>query len=273
MTLLQSIILGIIQGLTEFLPISSSAHLVLTPYLLGWKIPAEEAFVFNVLVQVATLVAVFAYYWSDVRDILTAMLVALRHNKPFNDPQARLGWYILIGTLPAGLIGLNIKNTVEAAFNSPATTAFFLLITAILLFISERAGKKNKNIDHMNWIDAIWVGLFQATAIFPGISRSGSTISGGMLRGLERPAGARFAFLLSIPIMLAAGFLAIMDLFSMPNLSSLLPIFIPGFVVAAITGYLSIRWLLGYLVRHPLLIFSAYCVALAALSFIRGFFP
>lgn len=272
MTLLQSIILGVIQGLTEFLPISSSAHLVLTPYLLGWKIPAEEAFVFNVLVQVATLVAVFAYYWEDVRDILKAMLEALRMNKPFSDPQARLGWYILVGTLPAGLIGLAIKNTVEAAFNSPSTTAFFLLVTAILLFIGERAGKKNKTIDQMNWIDALWAGFFQAAAVFPGISRSGSTITGGMLRGLERPAGARFAFLLSLPIMLAAGLLALMDLLGMQNLSSLLPIFIPGFVVAAITGYLSIRWLLGYLVRHSLLIFSIYCAGLAVLSLIRGFF-
>jgi len=272
MTLLQSIVLGVIQGLTEFLPISSSAHLVLTPYLLGWKIPPHEAFVYNVQVQVATLVAVFAYYWSDVRVILNAMLDSLRQNKPFSDPQSRLGWYILLGTLPAGLIGLAVKDSVEAAFNSPSITAFFLLITAILLFAGERAGKKSKTIDQMSWVDALWVGFFQAAAIFPGISRSGSTISGGMLRGLERPAGARFAFLLSMPIMLAAGFLTLLDLLGMPNLGSLLPIFIPGFIVAAITGYLSIRWLLGYLVRHSLLIFSIYCVALAGLSFLRGLF-
>jgi undecaprenyl-diphosphatase len=273
MTVIQSILLGIVQGLTEFLPISSSAHLVLVPHLLGWKFPAEEAFVFNVLVQVATLVAVFAYYWNDVIAILAGLWAALRQGKPFANAQARLGWSILVATLPAGIIGLALKDAVEAAFESPTATALFLLGTAALLVFAERLGKRNQPIEGITWIDALWIGFFQAIAIFPGISRSGATITGGMTRGLGRPAAARFAFLMSMPIMLAAGLLAGKDLIGLPGLGSLLPVFIPGFIASAVTGYLAIRWLLGYLVRHSLSIFSIYCAVLAllvlALAFIK----
>jgi len=271
MTLLQSIILGIVQGLTEFLPISSSAHLVLVPHLLGWKIPANEAFIFDVLVQVATLVAVFAYYWADVRDILAGMWSALRQGQLLANPQARLGWNIVVATIPAGIIGLLLKDEVEAAFNSPTITAVFLLGTAALLFFAERFSKQNQPIERITWIDAVFIGFYQAIAIFPGISRSGSTITGGMARGLSRPAAARFAFLMSMPIMLAAGLLAGKDLISMPELGSLLPVFIPGFIASAVTGYLAIRWLLGYLVRHSLAVFSIYCTALALLVLILNF--
>jgi undecaprenyl-diphosphatase len=273
MTLFQSIILGIVQGLTEFLPISSSAHLVLVPYLLGWKFPANEAFIFDVLVQVATLVAVFAYYWADVRDILAGMWAALRQGALLANPSARLGWNIVVATLPAGIIGLLLKDTVEAAFNSPTITAVFLLGTAALLVFAERFGKHDQPIERITWIDAVFIGLYQAIAIFPGISRSGSTITGGMSRNLSRPAAARFAFLMSMPIMLAAGLLAVKDLVGLPDLGRLLPVFIPGFIVSAVSGYLAIRWLLGYLVRHSLTIFSIYCAALAllvlALNFIK----
>jgi undecaprenyl-diphosphatase len=273
MTILQTILLGIVQGLTEFLPISSSAHLVLVPYLLGWKIPADEAFIFDVLVQVATLVAVFAYYWKDVKDILIGMWSALRQRELFANPQARLGWNIVVATLPAGILGLLLKDQVEAAFNSPTVTAVFLLGTAGLLIFAERAGKQNLSIEHLTWIDAVFIGFYQAIAIFPGISRSGSTITGGMARNLNRPSAARFSFLMSMPIMLAAGLLATKDLIGLPNLGSLLPVFIPGFIVSAITGYLAIRWLISYLVHHSLVVFAIYCVALAllvlAVNFIR----
>ena len=270
MTLLQSIILGIIQGLTEFLPISSSAHLVLVPYLLNWDIPAEEAFVFNVLVQVATLVAVIAYFWQDLITILRAWLVGLRQRKPFEDPSARLGWFLLLATLPAGVIGLAIKDLVELAFASPVAVAFFLLVTAALLVIAERAGKRSRPLAALKWVDALWIGFGQAIAIFPGISRSGATISAGMLRDLERPAAARFAFLMSIPIMLAAGLYAGLDLVQMPNFTALLPVFIPGFIAAAVVGYLSIRWLLGFLVQRSLYGFAIYCVSLALLVLATG---
>ena len=260
MTLLQSILLGIIQGLTEFLPISSSGHLVIVPYLLGWEIPADQAFVFDVLVQVATLAAVIVYFWADLVSILRAFLSGLWRRRPFDDPQARLGWIILLATLPAGIAGLLLKDAVEQAFASPAATAAFLLITAVLLLVAERLGRRNRKVEQLTWLDALWIGLAQALSIFPGLSRSGATITGGMTRHLERPAAARFSFLLSIPIMLAAGLLAGLDLVKMPDVGALLPTFIPGFIAAAVVGYLSIRWLLSYLSRRPLYLFSIYCL-------------
>jgi undecaprenyl-diphosphatase len=265
MTLFQSILLGIIQGLTEFLPISSSAHLVIVPYLLGWQIPEVEAFIFNVLVQVATLVAVIIYFWRDLWAIARAFIRGLFQRTPFQDPQARMGWYLILATLPAGILGLLVKDVVEAAFASPMVTAGCLLITAGLLLVAERVGKRSRPLEDMNRKDAVWIGCAQALAIFPGISRSGASITGGMVKDLERPAAARFSFLMSVPIMLAAGLLASLDLLKIPSFTALLDVFIPGFLVATLVGYLSIRWLLKYLTRHPLYIFSIYCAGLGLL--------
>lgn len=263
MTVLQSIILGIVQGLTEFLPISSSGHLVIVPYILNWNIPADQAFVFNVLVQVATLVGVFAYFWNDLVSIVTCFITGVLNRKPFETLQSRLGWLLILATIPAGLLGLLIKDIIESAFSSTIATAAFLLITAGLLVAAERIGRSNRSMEDLSWKDALWMGCFQALAVFPGISRSGATITGGMTRGLERSTAARFSFLMSIPIMLAAGLLASLDLFEMQNLGSVLPVMIPGFIAAAITGYLAIRWLLGFLVRRSLYPFAAYCVLIS----------
>ncbi len=137
---------------------------------------------------------------------------------------------------------------------------------------AERFGRHNQPVERITWIDALFIGFYQAIAIFPGISRSGSTITGGMARNLDRPAAARFAFLMSMPIMLAAGLLAGKDLIGLPNLGSLLPVFIPGFMASAVVGFLAIRWLVGYLVRHSLYVFSIYCAALALLVLALNFF-
>ena len=266
MSLYQSILLGIVQGLTEFLPVSSSGHLVIVPYLLGWEIPAQDAFIYDVLVQVATLLAVFAYFWHDLKTISLAFLAGLFKRQPFKDPQARLGWYIILATLPAGVIGILLKDVVERAFASPTASAWLLFVTAALLLAAEKAGLRSRDFKQITWKDAIWIGFFQALAIFPGVSRSGSTIVGGMTRNLDRPSAARFSFLISIPIMLAAGLLAGVDLTGQADLGSKLPIYLPGFIAAAGTGYLAIRWLIHYLTRHPLFIFSIYCIILALVT-------
>jgi len=272
MTILQSILLGIVQGLTEFLPISSSAHLVLIPFFLNWEIPISQAFVFDVLVQVATLLGVVAYFWQDLVSITRAVLIGLWRRQPLSDPSARLGWLIVLACVPTGVIGLALKDVVEQAFDSPLATAFFLFGTAILMVMAELWGKRLRNLTQINWLDALWIGFFQVLAIFPGLSRSGATISGGMLRQIDRSPAARFSFLLSVPIMLAAGAVASIDLIQAPDLGSLLPVFIPGFIAAVVVGYLSIRWLLGYLARRPLYIFSIYCTVLAVITLLVVYF-
>ncbi|HNR01729.1 MAG TPA: undecaprenyl-diphosphatase UppP [Anaerolineaceae bacterium] len=264
MSFLQSLILGIIQGLTEFLPISSSAHLVLVPFILNWSIPENQIFPFDVLVQLGTLAAVIIYFWRDLWRIIKAFVMGIIQRKPFAGEDARMGWYLVLATIPAGLAGVFLKDRVEAAFNDPRLTAFFLFITAIFLVAAEFFGRRSRPLEKMTWKDALWIGVFQAFSIFPGISRSGSTITGGMTRNFDRPSAARFAFLMSIPIMLAAGIFSLPDLLDVPDLKSFLPIIIVGFIAAGLVGYLSIRWLLSFLTKRSLLYFAAYCVLLGS---------
>lgn len=264
MTLIQSIILGIIQGATEFIPVSSSGHLVLVPYILGWEIPAQEAFIFDILVQVATLVAVFAYFWDDLINIATATVQGILKRSPFQDQNSRLGWYLVLATIPAGIAALLFKDTLEEAFSNPKWAAFFLLGTAIMLVIAEQFKKRSRPLEKITWLDALWIGFFQVLALFPGVSRSGATITGGMWRKFKRPAAARFSFLMSVPIMLAAGLLATLDLLKAPHLFTNFPTYLAGFLTAGIVGYLSIRWLLRYLSNRSLYAFAIYCALLGS---------
>lgn len=264
MTLSQALILGIIQGASEFLPISSSGHLVLAPYIFGWQIDPQEAFIFNVLVQVATLSAVIAYYWKDLKKILSAVISGLIRRKPFLEEDAKLGWLLVLSTIPAGLVALLFKDTFQAAFSDPRSAAIFLLCTSALLVIGELLGKRSKLLNSMNWLDALLIGLFQTLALFPGISRSGSTIAGGMIRGFDRKSSARYSFLMAVPVMLAAGVLAVNDLLQLPALLGNLPVYLAGFICAALVGYLAIRWFIGYLSRQSLYLFAAYCAVLGA---------
>lgn len=274
MTILQSIILGIVQGLTEFIPISSSGHLVLIPHLLGWEISPEAGFVFNVLVQVATLIAVFAYFWTDIILITRITIQDIIDKQPTAHTESRLAWLLLAATIPASTIGLIFNGTFEKAFGSPISTSFFLLVTAVLLVAAERLGKRSCTITELTWVDAIWIGISQILALFPGISRSGATITVGMTRNLDRPGAARFSFLMSIPIMVAAGIFASAELTQIPDFSDLLPAFASGFIAAAVTGYLSIRWLLKFLSGHSLYVFAIYCTAFGIFNlvmiFVRG---
>jgi undecaprenyl-diphosphatase UppP len=263
MTFFQSLILGIVQGLTEYLPVSSSAHLVLVPYLFNWTFPTSQIFPFDVLVQLGTLVAVILYFWKDIVSILKSFFKGLIDKEPFKDPQARLGWYLILATIPAGIAGVLIKSQVEAAFSSPRLTAFFLFGTAALLILADLIGKRTRQMEDLTWWDALWIGLFQAISIFPGISRSGATITGGMTRNFDRSTSARFSFLMSIPVMLGAGLVSLKDLAAVPDLGSFLPVLLVGFIAALIIGYLSIHWLLAFLRRQRLWYFAAYCVVLA----------
>jgi undecaprenyl-diphosphatase len=257
MSLLQALILGIVQGATEYIPVSSSAHLVLVPWLLGWP---DSPFTFEVLVQWGTLVGVFVYFWRDLWDIVVSVFVGLARRQPFATASARMGWYIVLGTLPAVVFGLLLKDIFEAAFSEPILVAALLLGTAAILVIAERFGRRERGTRDFGWLDALIVGFWQVAALLPGISRSGATIGGAMLRGFDRPAAARFSFLLSVPALLGAGVLAIGDLLEAGNVLADLPALAVGFVAAAVTGYACIRWLLSYLQRRSLMVFAVYCV-------------
>jgi len=259
MTLLQAIILGVVQGLTEFIPVSSSGHLVLVPHLFGWKFDHAQAFVFDVLVQMGTLFAVFFYYRKDLTLITLDFCKSLIKGKPFSTKNSQMGWYLILATIPAVLVGLLCKDSIEAAFSNTKLTGFFLLLTAGLLIVAELAGKRNRSLKDITRFDALWIGCSQVLALLPGVSRSGSSIAGGMTRNFDRSSAARFSFLMSIPVMLGAGVLALKDLFAMQTMDNfILPLSV-GFLTALITGYLAIRWLIAYLNKHSLYIFAVYC--------------
>jgi undecaprenyl-diphosphatase len=263
MTIIQSIILGIIQGLTEFIPISSSAHLVITKYLLGWNIPNQEAFIFDVIIHLGTLIAVVIYFWKDIWKIIRAVVTGIIERQPFKDDSSRLGWIIILATIPAVVVGVLFKSQVEQAFSKPIYSAIFLLVTALFLVLAEIIGHRRRQIEAMNWIDGLVIGLFQAVSLLPGISRSGSAITGGMIRDLDRQSSARFSFLLSIPAILGAALLTVVDLIKSHSLQVHISTLVVGFVVSAIVGYLAIRWFISYLGKRSLYIFAIYCVVVS----------
>ncbi len=263
MNLLQAFILGLVQGATEYIPVSSSAHLVIVPWLLGWPDPSFE---FEVLVQWGTLLGVFVFFWADIWATVKGVLLGLRQGRPLATFEARLGWLVALATIPAVVLGLLLKDFFEAAFAAPVFAGGLLILTALLLVVAERFGSRSRALESLTWLDALIVGCWQAAAILPGISRSGATISGAVLRDFNRPDAARFSFLMSIPALLGAGVVALTDLLASGTLVEQLPAIIVGFVTAAVAGYLCIRWLLHYLQRHSLYIFAVYCVALSLLT-------
>jgi len=262
MTIIQALILGIIQGITEFLPVSSSGHLVIIPYLLGWDLPSDQMFPFDVLVQISTLMAVILVYREDILEIILSMIAGIRSKKPFDDIKAKTGWLTILATIPAILVGLLFKKQIETVFTLPVAAGAFLLVTALLITLSEKFGKKTRDITSLSWIDALVMGIAQAMAVFPGISRSGSAISGGMFKGLNRKTAGQFTFLMAIPIMTAAGVIGLIDLKLLPNTKEFLPMMIVGFITSGVVGFFAIRWLLGYITNHSLLPFAIYCFVL-----------
>ncbi|HLB49173.1 MAG TPA: undecaprenyl-diphosphatase UppP [Anaerolineales bacterium] len=258
MSFIQAIILGIVQGLTEFLPISSTAHLILIPWLFGWSFDPQAAFVFDVLVQLGTLAAVIVYFAKDIWQIALAVIDGLRRRKPFESGGARLGWLVVVATAPATVIGLLFKGYFEVLHRQPVIVAAIVFSAAGLIFVVEYAGRRNRSLASLSWIGALMIGCSQALALLPGVSRSAATLSGGLALGLERPAAARFSFLMSIPIMLAAGAIAVKDLVELPNFITYLPPLALGFFAAAVVGFVSIHWLLGYLATRSMNIFAWY---------------
>jgi undecaprenyl-diphosphatase len=268
MNLLHSFLLGILQGLTEFIPVSSTAHLLIAQHLMGLDPNEAALFSFNVLVQLGTIAALIAYFWKNLLAIFMETLKNLGGLRDFKSlPEtAKMGWYIVIATIPALLAGYLLKPLVEALFKTPLVEAAIrLFAAAVLLTLAETFGKRNRKLESMIWLDALFVGVMQVIAVFPGASRSGTTISGGMFRGFDRPSAARFAFLMSVPVMLAAGAYEALDLRKTADLGSFLPLLVVGFVTAAIVGWFAIKWLLNYLNKNSLYVFAAYCAVVGAI--------
>lgn len=265
MDLFQAFILGIVQGATEFLPVSSSGHLVLVPAVLDWNSPS---LVFDATVHLATMLAVVLIFWKDICDIVRAWFKQLAAGRPFATTESRLGWWIIIGTIPGVLAGLLLKDMFESLFSNPRAAGAFLLVTALLLVLAELLGKRTRSLDSMSWLDSLLIGIGQAVAIAPGISRSGATMTVGMLRGMTRESAARFSFILALPIIFGAWLIQLLDISRQGGLSAEIPVLLMGFFIAGITGYLAIRWLLNYVRRHRLYPFAVYCVIIGVLALI-----
>ena len=270
MSIIHAIIFGLIQGLTEFIPISSTAHLTIAGHLLGDIKNDQEWTAFIAVIQLGTLLAVIVYLWSDIINIIRGFITAnlgIIKKRPITSTDkhnAWLGWLVIIGTLPVAVLGLALKKIIEGPFTKDLRVITFgVLFVAILLVIAEIVGKQKRDLKTIKASDAITVGIAQVFALIPGFSRSGSTICGGLFSGLTREAAARFSFLLSIPAIAASGLLELPKALHSVNTSwASLGV---ATLVAAITGYVSIAFLLSYLKRHTTFLFVGYRLALGLL--------
>lgn len=265
---IHALILGIVQGLTEYLPVSSSAHLVLVPALFQFDLSSTDSFIFDVLVQLGTLVGVLIYFSDDIKHMIVATTQGILKGRPFENDVAKQAWLIVLATIPASVIGLLFKDEIAATFDSARTAAGCLYVTAALLCLAELIRHAHRSQVLVK--DSILIGFAQALALLPGISRSGSTIAIGMLSGLNRTTSARFSFLMSIPVMIGASLIAGKDLLQGSQSSfqgQIFPLVI-GFISAAVTGYFVIKWFLHFLRNQSLLWFAAYCIVFATISLI-----
>jgi undecaprenyl-diphosphatase len=255
MDFFQAIVLGIVQGATEFIPISSSGHLVLVPWLFGWPDPGLA---FDTMLHLGTLVAVLVVFWQDFRSLAAAVWRRAAQGD-VEGQQDRVAWWIVLGTIPAALMGFLWEERFEALFRSPLHVSVFLLVTGLWLTVAEYLGRKERQPQQLHWWESLLIGLAQGCAIAPGISRSGATIGAGMLLGLRRDAATRFSFLLATPIIIGAGLLQTLRLLQLPDLQTNLLQLVLGFAAAFVSGYGCIRLLLSYVRRRSLIAFSIYC--------------
>lgn len=262
MSIFEALLIGIIQGISEFLPISSDGHLVLLPAIFGLTEPSLQAIS---IAHQGTLLAVLLYFYKDIWVIIQAVLKSILNHDLMESSESRMGWYILVGTIPAGTIGLLFKDSFEELFKNPQIAAYCLLGTAGMLIIGEYLRTGIKPLSEMSWLDAILIGVAQVVAILPGISRSGTTITTGLLRGFNREASTRFSFLLGIPAILGAGLLALIDLLGDSSAGSQLPALLVAFVTSGVVGYACIHFLLQWVKNRSLTPFALYCAGLAML--------
>ncbi len=260
MSALEAIVLGLVQGLTEFLPISSSGHLRIVPALLGWPDPGAG---FTAVIQLGTMAAVLIYFRADLLRIAAAWLGELRVPIRRASQEARLGWFIVLGTIPISIFGFIFKDQIESGARSLYLIGSALILFSFVMVAAERVGTRQRELAEMDGRDGLFIGIAQSLALVPGVSRSGATISAGLFRGFDRVAAARYSFLLSVPAVVLSGLFELRKVGEAGGPS-------PGAtaiatLVAFLTGYLAIAWLLRYLGTHTLEIFVVYRIALGVL--------
>jgi undecaprenyl-diphosphatase len=270
MDIFQGIIIGIVQGLTEFLPVSSSAHLVFVHRLLG----VESSLAFDTFLHLGTLIAVLWFFRWDIYKMLKSWWFSIldiihgRFREGFyEDPYKRLAWYVILATIPVGFVGVFFEDSVDALFSGALyVPAFFLFVTGTILYLSQRMSSGDINYNTITKKEALFMGLGQACAILPGLSRSGTTIAAGLTIGLNKEFAAKFSFILSIPAILGAFVIQLKDIGSAMD-ANFLPILL-GFVASIVAGYLAIKWMLDLVQNKSLDIFSYYCWLMGLIVFI-----
>jgi len=259
MNAFEAIVLGLVQGLTEFLPISSSGHLRIVPAFFGWNDPGAAV---TAVIQLGTMAAVLLYFRADLWRIATAWLRSLRDRSVRGDLDARMGWYIILGTIPISVLGLAFKDPIETKFRNLELIGTTLIVFGLVMLAAEAASKRDRPLREINSRDGFLIGCAQALALVPGVSRSGATISAGLFLNFDRAAAARYSFLLSVPAVVLSG------LFELRHAGEgNLPVgaTVLATLLAFVTGYLSIAFLLRYLARHSIAIFVVYRVLLGVL--------
>jgi undecaprenyl-diphosphatase len=256
----EAIVLGIVQGLTEFLPISSTGHLRIIPAFVGWEDPGAA---FTAVIQLGTMAAVLLYFRADILRIFLAWVHGLRDRQRRGDLDSRLGWYIILGTIPIGIFGLLFHNQIESGARNLELIGSTLIVFGLIMLAADRGARQDRGVEDLNRRDGIFIGFAQALALVPGVSRSGATISAGLFRGLDRAAAARYSFLLSIPAVVLSGLFELRKIGDEGG-AGLVPTAIAT-VLAFVVGYASIAFLLRYLARHSLMVFVVYRVVLGAI--------
>ena len=261
----QAVVMGVVQGLTEFLPISSSGHLIVVPALLGWDDPFIGSLAFSVMLHLATLLALLLFFRADWLRLVPAWLASVRDRSIGRDPDRRLAWLLVLSTIPAVIVGLLLNDLIETTFREARLVAVTLVVGAAILWLAEKTGSRTRRIADLSTVGALGIGAAQAVALVPGISRSGISISAGMFAGLDRESAARFSFLMATPITAGAGLYELRKLLAGeagvdPSLGPL----VAGMLASLVAGLAAISILLRFLRTHPTTIFIAYRVALSA---------
>lgn len=266
MDLLTAIVLGLVQGLTEFLPISSSAHVSIAGRFLGVDDPGAA---FTAISQLGTEAAVLIYFRRDIARIVQRWTASLLGRVPRNDPDALLGWWVILGTIPISVLGLAFQDRIETGLRSLWITATMLLVFALVIMAAERVGKQRRELHELTWRHGLAFGFWQALALVPGVSRSGGTIAGGLFMGYTREAAARYSFLLAIPAVLASGGLQLVKVFTGDAVGSGTawgPIVVATLIAFGV-GYAVIAWFMRYITTHTFTPFMVYRIVLALVLF------